>query len=135
MLNLMHIASTGLSASQVQLSTTANNLANMETTNGPNGQPYRAEDVLLKNNRPAKTGPDAGVGKGVDVTGIAQSRAPFTPAYDPTSPLANAKGDVMYPNVSLQSEMPNLIQASSAYSANATAFTAAKTVDAQALKL
>lgn len=135
MFNLMNIASSGLAAANVELSVTANNLANINTTSGPNGQPFQEQSTILQSAPAAGSGPDAGVGQGVEVAAIVASNAPYTPVYDPTSPLANAQGDVLYPNVSLQTEMPNLIQASAAYNANATAFTAAKTIDQKALTL
>ena len=46
--------------------------------------------------------------------------------YDPANPDANEDGYVLYPNVNVVTEMTNLIDATRAYEANATAFDASK---------
>lgn len=135
MFNVLKIAGSGLTASSLQLSVTANNLANINTTQGVGGQPFRAQNVILSARSAPATGSDVGIGQGVQVNAIVPSQSALTTVYNPTSPLANAKGFVTYSNVSLQTEMPNLIQASSAYSANVTAFNAGKTIDHQAVHL
>ena len=48
--------------------------------------------------------------------------------YDPSHPDADENGYVTYPNVNTVTEMTNLIDASRAYEANATAFNASKTI-------
>ena len=48
--------------------------------------------------------------------------------YDPSHPDADANGYVSYPNVNIVTEMTNLIDASRAYEANATAFDASKAI-------
>ena len=46
--------------------------------------------------------------------------------YDPSHPDADENGYVLYPNVNIVTEMTNMIDASRAYEANATAFSATK---------
>ena len=46
--------------------------------------------------------------------------------YDPSNPDADENGYVSYPNVNTVTEMTNLIDATRAYEANATAFDASK---------
>ena len=55
--------------------------------------------------------------------------------YDPSHPDADENGYVMYPNVSIITEMTNLIDASRAYQANATAFDASKNIATTGLDL
>lgn len=55
--------------------------------------------------------------------------------YDPTHPDADENGYVSYPNVDTVTEMTNLIDASRAYEANATAFNAAKAIAVKGLEL
>jgi flagellar basal-body rod protein FlgC len=55
--------------------------------------------------------------------------------YDPSHPDADENGYVMYPNVNIITEMTNLIDASRAYEANATAFDAAKAMTQQGLNI
>ena len=55
--------------------------------------------------------------------------------YDPSHPDADENGYVMYRNVSTITEMTNLIDASRAYQANATAFSASKSIATTGLNL
>ncbi len=120
MFDALKISATGLSAETVRVDVVANNLANQDTTSTPAGGPYQSEFVQLLS-LPAD---GQGVGQGVEVGGIYNQTTPTTAVYDPTNPAANANGDVLYPNVSVSSQMVDMIQAESAYQANANAFTA-----------
>ena len=55
--------------------------------------------------------------------------------YDPSHPDADDDGYVTYPNVNIITEMTNLIDASRAYEANSTAFSASKSMALQGLEL
>jgi flagellar basal-body rod protein FlgC len=44
----INIAASGLTAESVRMDVSAENLANAETTNGPNGQPYVPQEVVLQ---------------------------------------------------------------------------------------
>ena len=55
--------------------------------------------------------------------------------YDPSHPDANEDGYVTMPNVSIITEMTNMIDASRAYEANSTAFNASKLMVQQGLQL
>ena len=55
--------------------------------------------------------------------------------YDPSHPDADENGYVHYPNVSTITEMTNLIDASRAYQANATALDASKNIATTGLNL
>ncbi|MDE5598605.1 MAG: flagellar basal body rod protein FlgC, partial [Lachnospiraceae bacterium] len=55
--------------------------------------------------------------------------------YDPSHPDADENGYVTYPNVSTITEMTNLIDASRAYEANSTAFSASKNIATRGLDL
>jgi flagellar basal-body rod protein FlgC len=129
------IASTGLVAESLRLSLVANNLANADTTVTAQGGPYKAEYALFAAAPAAISGPDEGVGQGVVVNGIYQNPNPPTVVYDPTSPQANAQGDVLYPNVNLQTQMVDMIEASQAYQANVSSFNSAKAMDVEALTI
>ena len=120
MFDALNISATGLGAETVRLDVVANNLANQDTTTTPAGGPYQSEFVQLLS-LPANR---QGVGQGVEVGGIYNQATPTVAVYSPTNPAANAKGVVVYPNVNVASQMVDLIQAESAYQANANAFTA-----------
>ncbi|NMP23545.1 flagellar basal body rod protein FlgC [Sulfobacillus harzensis] len=131
----LNISSTGMVAESFRLSVVANNLANADTTVTPQGGPYRSEYVTFQSLAAAKSGPNAGIGQGVLVSGLHQDQTPFKVVYDPTSPQANAQGDVLYPNVNLQTQMVDMIEASQAYQANVSAFNSAKSMDLKALTI
>lgn len=132
----LNIASTGMVAESFRLSVVSNNLANADTTATAHGGPYRSEYVTYKS-VPASSasGPNSGVGQGVMVSGLYQDQSPFKAVYDPTNPKANAQGNVLYPNVNLQTQMVDMIEASQAYQANVTAFNSGKAMDLKALTI
>jgi flagellar basal-body rod protein FlgC len=101
---------------------TAENLANAQTTRGPNGQPYRRQEVVLQQASPS-FGEILG---GVQVAGIVEDATPPRRVYDPGHPDADAQGYVSMPNVNPVTEMVDLITASRGYEANVTAMNAAK---------
>lgn len=131
----LSISSTGLIAESLRLSLVANNLANADTTVTPSGVPYQSEYAVFQSLPAAASGPNQGVGQGVMVNGIYQSQSPYQVVYNPTSPQANAQGNVLYPNVNLQTQMVDMIEASQAYQANVSAFNAAKSMDVKALSI
>ena len=55
--------------------------------------------------------------------------------YDPSHPDADENGYVTYPNVNIVTEMTNLIDASRSYEANATAFSASKSMATRGLDM
>ena len=59
----------------------------------------------------------------------------FVQVYDPANPDADENGYVYYPNVNTVTEMTNLIDATRAYEANATAFDASKTMAQAGLQI
>ena len=75
MFRSLAIAASGLSAQRVRMETIATNLANAETTRGPNGQPYQRRVVRME---PGNVAAGAGVSAGMAVPGmIPYSVAPF----------------------------------------------------------
>ena len=75
-------------------------------------------------------------GDGVKVSGVYEDETTdLIKAYDPSHPDADADGYVWYPNVNVVTEMTNMIDSSRAYEANATAFTASKTIAMKGLEI
>jgi flagellar basal-body rod protein FlgC len=69
------------------------------------------------------------IGNGVKVTSVTEdTETDFVMEYDPSNPDADENGYVTYPNVNTVTEMTNLIDATRAYEANATAFEASKSM-------
>jgi flagellar basal-body rod protein FlgC len=122
LLNVFSIAGSALTAQSARLNAVASNLANADSVAGPDGQPYRAKQVVFK------ATPVEGGGTGVRVTRVVDSTAPLRMTYDPASPAANEQGYVAMPNVNVVDEMVNMISASRAYQNNAEVMNAAKSL-------
>ena len=137
------ISGSGLSAERLRMDVTAENLANAQSTQGADGQPYRRKEVVLRQagggfetalTSAMGTG-SATPARGVEVVEIAEDQAPNRMVYDPGHPDANADGYVSMPNVDPVTEMVDLIAASRAYEANVTAMQTAKTMFSKTLDL
>jgi flagellar basal-body rod protein FlgC len=128
-LNVFNIAGSALTAQSARLNALASNLANADSVAGPDGQPYRAKQVVFA----AK--PVDGGGLGVRVTGVVDSVAPPRIMYDPKNPAANEQGFVTMPNVNVVEEMVNMISASRAYQTNVEVMNTAKTLMQKTLAL
>lgn len=144
------ISASGLSAERLRMDVTAENLANAQSTQGPDGQPYRRKEVVLqatggdssfqsvldgaidgRAGRPAGTSS----GAGVQVAAIVEDQNPGRRIYDPGHPDADGEGYVTMPNVDAVTEMVDLISASRAYEANVTAMQTAKSMFTKTLEL
>lgn len=130
MLNVFEIAGSALSAQSARLNAVASNLANADSVAGPDGQPFRAKQVVFA------ARPVAGAAApGVRVTGVVEDLSPPRMVYDPKSPAADAQGFVAMPNVNVVEEMVNMISASRAYQSNAEVMNTARTLMQKTLAL
>ena len=122
---------------------TAENLANAETTVGPNGGPYQRQEIVLQSVSTtsrsslasaigAPTSPSSTPG-GVEVAGVVTDATSDQLIYDPGNPQANKQGYVKEPNVQPVTEMVDLIDESNSYQADMTAMQTAKTMYTSAL--
>lgn len=123
MLNVFKIAGSAMNAQSVRLNTTASNMANADSVAGPDGQPYKAKQVVFS----AESVDGAG-SVGVKVNQIVESAEPGRMVYDPASPAANGEGYVEMPNVNVVEEMVNMLSASRSYQANAEVMNTARTL-------
>ena len=140
------ISGSGLAAERLRMDVTAENLANAQSTQGPDGQPYRRKEVVLRAAGGFDGALNAAIGAGgatgasappggVEVAAIAEDQAPNRMVYDPGHPDANADGYVSMPNVDPVTEMVDLIAASRAYEANVTAMQTAKSMFSKTLDI
>jgi flagellar basal-body rod protein FlgC len=122
----LHVSGSGLSAERTRVNLASSNLANAETTRGPNGQPYQRLDpvfqaVAMDGNGAAAATPGAESPMGVEVSQVVADTNPGKRVYSPGHPDADADGFVTFPNVNPVNEVVNLLSASRGYEANATA--------------
>lgn len=133
-------SASGMTAERLRMDVISNNIANANTTRTAEGGPYRRQLVVFepRTNQPTfgqLLSKEMGAGDGVRVTGITKDNAPFKLMYDPNHPDANKDGYVEMPNVTIVSEMVDMITASRAYEANVTAANAAKSMAMKALEI
>jgi flagellar basal-body rod protein FlgC len=117
------VSGTALTAQSQRLSTIASNLANAESVTTADGEPYRAKHVVFSSE--PLSGADA---VGVKVTGVVHDTSPPRRVHEPGHPLADDKGYVNMPNVSVVDEMVNMISASRSYQTNVELMNTAKTL-------
>lgn len=121
----LRVSGSGLSAERTRVNLASSNLANAETTRGPDGQPYKRLDPVFQavamegNGAPAAAGAESPMG--VEVSQVVADQTPGKRVYSPGHPDADADGFVTFPNVNPVNEVVNLLSASRGYEANATA--------------
>jgi flagellar basal-body rod protein FlgC len=117
-LDVINTAASALMAERLRMDTIASNLANINTTRGTDGtiQPYRRKTVNFQAILDDKQGV-----QGVTVNKIAEDQSELRAVYDPGHPDADEKGYVMYPNVTTEREMVDMISAKASYEANTKA--------------
>ena len=144
-LSSFDISASALSAQRVRMDIAAENIANIDSTRTEGGGAYRRKDVLFESFgagsfkealRNASMGKGfAGRNAGVRVAGIIEDDREMKQVYNPGHPDADENGYVLYPNVNIVTEMTNIIDASRAYEANATAFSASKAMAVKGLEM
>lgn len=139
MFSVFDISGSGLSAERVRMNVIANNIANANATETPEGGPYRREQVEFSSllNKTMKNSDIKGVDRlgGVKVQQIVKSTEPFNKVYIPGHPKADANGFVNMPNVSVMTEMVDMVTASRAYEANLAVINSSKDMSNKALSI
>lgn len=137
----MEIASSGLSAQRLRMNVLSANLANAQSTRGDDGGPYKRRDVVFT---ALPTGnkfedfldrPQGTELKKVEVTQVHRDNRAPRRVFDPGHPDADKTGYVNMPNVDVMTEMVNMIAATRAFEANATAIDDAKQMAMRALEI
>ncbi|MBE0461846.1 MAG: flagellar basal body rod protein FlgC [Halomonadaceae bacterium] len=131
MFSAFDVAGSAMSAQSQRMNVTASNMANADSIAGPDGETYRAKQVMFEaqaqNTR-------YGVG-GVRVSEIVEDDSPLRLEYMPHHPAADEDGYVAKPNVEPVHEMVNMISASRSYQANVEVFNTTKQMMIQTLSL
>ncbi|MBE5865595.1 MAG: flagellar basal body rod protein FlgC [Lachnospiraceae bacterium] len=140
-----NVNASGMTAQRLRMDIISENVANANTTRTEDGSPYvrkivtfgtKGEAVSNNFHKVLKGASASYVSQGVKVNGIYEDQeTEGKMVYDPSHPDADENGYVTYPNVNIVTEMTNLIDASRAYEANATAFSASKSMALKGLQL
>lgn len=158
-LSSFDISGYGLSAQRTRVDVISSNIANAQTTRTEEGGPYRRREVIFKainfndaintaiNNQNSSNKYEDPLDEGqagrkvnpaimtVKVDKISRDDSKPIMKYDPTSPDADAKGYVAYPNINPVVEMADLVEATRSYQANVAAFESAKNMATSAISL
>lgn len=118
----MDVSSTALRAQNIRLNTISSNLANINSTESPEGGPYREKATVFRTSgqhfdrqlRSTMQGPN----QGVAVDRIVESNDPPKEVYNPSHPQANEQGYVQKPDINLVEEMTDMQSAVRSYEAN-----------------
>ena len=130
MFSIFNVSGSAISAQAQRLNVVASNLANVDAVAGPDGQAYKARQVVFQT---ALMGSDASAG--VRVNGINESQVPGQKILDPSNPNADAQGYVTHSNVNSVEEMVNMISASRSYQNNVEVMNTAKSLLLKTLKI
>jgi flagellar basal-body rod protein FlgC len=137
--NSLRISASGLSAERLRMDTISSNIANVSTTRGEDGQPYRRKVAVFQEN--LNTELDKRTGKmkenmlGVKAVDIVEDQSELKRVYDPSHPDADEEGYVNMPNVNILNEMADMIAATRSYEANVTAMNSEKSMFLKALEI
>lgn len=151
------ISGQGLSVQRMRLSAVANNIANVNTTNGPDGKPYEREVIVVRaipgspfvreldtqiqlartsmehapTAQPGNYPPDYSVLKAKS----ARDNTPPRLVHDPSHPDADENGYVKMPNINIVTEMVEMISAQRSFEANSQVIESAKNVARDSLEI
>ena len=136
----MDVSASALTAQRRRLELLVTNLANSQTTQTPEGGPYRRKDVVFESQsaepfwRVLAEAEDGNL-EGVRVKEVVTDERPPVLVYEPGHPDADPQGYVAYPNVNPMEEMANFMAAKRSYEANIRAFESIKELVRRSLEI
>ena len=128
MFKVFDVASSGMNAQSVRLSTIASNLANAQAAGTTPETTYHAKQPIFATKLIDAQQGINNTAVGVEVTDIVESDKDLSLRYEPGHPKANEDGYVYYPNVNVVEEMANMISTSRSYQSNVNIINTTKTM-------
>ena len=123
-----------LTADRVRLDVIAQNIANANTTHGPDGKPYQRQVVVFETAlQQAHDGSEPT--SSLRVASIQKDNRPPQLVSMPGHPDADANGMVAMPNINIHEEMADMIVASRTFEANLAVIKNARSLALQALNI
>jgi flagellar basal-body rod protein FlgC len=126
------IANSALTAQSQRITLIAQNLANADSVNSPDGGPYQRRIPVFE---PEEIGDGANGGTGVKLAAVVKDNAPPHEVFDPSNPFADENGVVKEPNVDPVYEMVDMMQAARSYQANLSVIQSAHSAALKTLDL
>lgn len=136
----MDVSASALTAQRRRLELLVTNLANAQTTQTPEGGPYRRKDVVFESQSvepfwKVLSETQQEELEGVRVKDVVTDDRPPVLVYQPNHPDADPEGYVAFPNISPMEEMANLMAARRSYEANVRAFEAIRDLVRRSLEI
>lgn len=148
LLGSIRISASALTTQRLRMDVVANNVANMNSTRGADGGPFRRQVVSLKAMPNDRSDFEAMFSRskqgllgtqmptrGVTVNRLETDMSPGRRVFDPTHADADEDGFVEASNVNLIVEMTDMVAAQRAYEASVTVMNAAKAMAVRALDI
>lgn len=141
------ISGKGMSLQRMRLNAVANNIANANTTKGPDGLPYKRDVVIVNavQDNSFESELDSQIGNSFESSGnsvsnvleahLGKDDSPPRMIYDPSHPDADEDGYVAMPNVNIVTEMVEMISAQRGFEANASVIESAKNMARDSLDI
>jgi flagellar basal-body rod protein FlgC len=134
------ISASGLTAQRLRMDLISGNIANAETTRDEDGNTYRRKVAVFREKlsnevKALNSNQKSGANAGVEISSIEEDPSPFRLEYRPDHPDADENGYLELPNVSVMTEMVNMIDASRSYEANVQAISNYKSMANSALNI
>lgn len=123
------ISRSGVGFSSYWMETVAHNIANSETVRPADQEPFRSRLVVAQELRAGDKG------QGVGVAAVVEKEASAIRVHDPSSPMADAEGNVTQPDVDMAAQMTDLMIANRSYQANLRALQTGKEAYETAMRL
>ncbi len=133
----INASASALTGERQRIEVAVSDLANAESTRGPDGQPYKRKDVVLAS-EPTEQFQDVlsrANATGVRVAAVLDDQSAPRRRYEPSHPDADSEGYVSLPNVDTAEEMVDMLGAARAYQANLTAINLIRDLVQKALEL
>ena len=125
------VAAPGMKAQAGRMRIISENIANADSTaRTAGGEPYRRKVPTLK-----ASFDDELAAQVVTLGKVERDRSDFRVKHDPGNPLADAKGDVLMPNVNSLIEQTDMRDAQRSYEANLNMVGAARRMIARTLEI
>lgn len=129
-------SASALAAERVRMEVITQNIANVNTTRGLDGNPYQRQVVVFEQALRDAQGSLQGSGpQKVEVARIDKDNRPPRLVFNPGHPDADAEGMVALPNINIHEEMADLIAASRAFEANLAVVKNARSLALQTMQI
>lgn len=137
MFSALDVSTSALVAQRIRLNTISGNIANMSSLKNEQGEaaPYQPRHVIFQTDEQQASGG----APGVKVSSVETSEKDPLYRYQPDHPLAAKdgkwKGYVAYPNINLNEQFVDALEATRSYEANIGAMEISKNLSRQSLSI